>query len=239
MKILVISDLHIDTHDSFGIFQWEEKDFIAKLERVKKKYEIDRIILNGDTYDLYKYDILEIKKKNQHLMEYFNNGDFVFIKGNHDMLDTHSLDYFQITNSSGQTIHIEHGHNADWLNGNRLGRALCKLGFYFLKGIIHFKFLLNLYFTIIHKSDQIYHVSKKYNTIKYLLYALRLLKDHDVVIFGHTHKLESHHTYYINKKKRYINTGTCSMGRFQGVVMDTETLKYELIKESKESNKKK
>jgi hypothetical protein len=51
-----------------------------------------------------------------------------------------------------------------------------------------------------------------------------------MVILAHTHKLESHHTYYLNKKKRYLNCGSCSMGRFQGVVLDTETLDYELIK---------
>lgn len=39
------------------------------------------------------------------------------------------------------------------------------------------------------------------------------------------------------KKKRYLNTGSCSLGRFQGIVLDTETLKYELIKEVRGSVK--
>ena len=101
----------------------------------------------------------------------------------------------------------------------------------------HSKYMMDIYFKIVAIEDQINHIPKKYNTIKYLTYALKLLKEHDVVILAHTHKLESHHTYYLNKKKRYLNCGSCSMGRFQGIVMDTETLKYELIKENRLSMK--
>ena len=104
-----------------------------------------------------------------------------------------------------------------------------------LKKFSHSKWLMDIYFKKVALEDEINHIPKKYNTIKYLTYALKLLKDHDVVILGHTHKLESHHTYYLNKKKRYLNSGACTLGRFQGIIMDTETMKYELIKESKEA----
>jgi len=96
---------------------------------------------------------------------------------------------------------------------------------------------MKFYFKLIDLDNQISQIPKRYNTIKYLTYALNLLKEHDVVILGHTHKLESHHTYYLNKKKRYLNSGSCSLGRFQGIIMDTETLKYELINENKFSMK--
>ena len=56
------------------------------------------------------------------------------------------------------------------------------------------------------------------------------LRSYDVVILGHTHKLEAHKTYYLNSKKLYLNTGTCSMGRLQAVILNTETLKYDTIK---------
>jgi predicted phosphodiesterase len=238
MNILILSDLHIDTHDNFGIFQWDEMELIMHIEQIRDHYSIDKIIFNGDTFELFKYSLDEIKNSNPVLMQYFKDKDFVFIKGNHDMLNDVGVDYYKMTNSSGQIIHIEHGHNADWLDGTSTGRALCRFGFSLLKKISHFKSLLNIYFNIVAINDQINHIPKKYNTIKYLTYALKLLKDNDVVILGHTHKLEAHHTYYLNKKKRYLNCGTCSLGRFQAIVMDTETLKYELIKESKDSIKK-
>ncbi len=238
MIILVLSDLHIDTHDAFGIFQWNEMELIMQIERMRDLYSINKVIFNGDTFELYKYRLDEIRKSNPIISEYFKDKDFIFIKGNHDMLNDVGIDHYQITNSNGQSIHIEHGHNADWLDGTKFGRALCKYGLSFLKKISHNKLLLDIYFKIIATSDAIYHIPKKYNTIKYLTYALKLLKDHDVVILGHTHKLEAHHTYYLNKKKRYLNSGSCSLGRFQAIVMDTETLKYDLIKENKDSIRK-
>jgi predicted phosphodiesterase len=235
MNILVLSDLHIDTGDSFGTFQWNENDFISQIEKMKYLYSPDKIIFNGDTFELLKYRYEDIVNANKTLIEYLRNKDFVFIKGNHDLLYDSAVNEYEITNSSGQTIHIEHGHNADWFDGSKLGRAVSKLGFSLLKKLSDYKFLMDIYFKIVAFGDQINHIPKKYNTLKYLTYALKLLKEHDVVILSHTHKLESHHTYYLNKKKRYLNTGSCSMGRFQGIVMDTETLRYDLIKEAKGS----
>jgi predicted phosphodiesterase len=136
-------------------------------------------------------------------MRYFEDNDFVFIKGNHDLINEYALDYFDITNSQGQIIHLEHGHKADWMNGTKFGREIGKLALSLLKKMSHSKYLMDIYFKIITLEDEINHIPKKYNTIKYLTYALSLLKLYDVVIMGHTHKLESHHTYYLNQKKRY------------------------------------
>lgn len=237
MNILVISDLHIDTRDNFGTFQWDEMDLIMQIEGMRDIHEVDKVIFNGDVFELFKYRYDDIRKANPILMRYFADNDFVFIKGNHDIVSDYGVNSYDIVNSHGQSIHIEHGHNADWLNGTRFGRAIGKYGLSLLKKMTHSKTMMNIYFKVVAIEDQINHIPKKYNTIKYLTYALKLLKEHDVVILGHTHKLESHHTYYLNKKKRYLNSGSCSMGRFQGIIMDTETLKYELIKESKESIK--
>jgi predicted phosphodiesterase len=237
MNILVISDLHIDTSDTFGTFQWNEMDFIMQIENMRELYSLDKVIFNGDTFELLKYKYEDIANANPALISYFRDKDFVFIKGNHDIVNSLGLENYQITNSRGETIHIEHGHNADWFNGKRIGRAIGKFGFSILKKLSHHKYLMDIYFKIVALNEQLNYIPKNYNTLKYLTYALRLLKEHDVVILSHTHKLESHHTYYLNKKKRYLNTGSCSLGRFQGLVMDTETLKYELIKETKVSVK--
>jgi predicted phosphodiesterase len=235
MNILVLSDLHIDACDNFGTFQWKEMDLIMQIEGIRDIYSIDKVILNGDVFELVKYTYDEIRKANPVLMRYFNDNDFVFIRGNHDIINEFSVDHLNITNSHGQTIHIEHGHKADWINGTRFGRGIGKLALLLLKKMSKYKYMMDMYFRLIALEDEINHIPKKYNTIKYLTYALRLLKEYDVVILGHTHKLESHHTYYLNQKKRYLNSGACSLGRFQGIILDTETMKYELIKESQES----
>jgi predicted phosphodiesterase len=235
MNILVLSDLHIDTNDSFGTFQWDRREFIVQLEMLRDHFNISKVIFNGDVFELMKYSFSDIANTNRLLIRYFRDKDFIFIKGNHDIINRFGKDFYRITNSKGQTIHIEHGHNADWFNGSRFGRTLGRIGFSILKKMSGYKPLMKLYFRIVAIEDQINHIPKRYNTLKYLTYALKLLKENDLVILGHTHKLEAHHTYYLNKKKRYLNCGTCSLGRFQGIVLNTETLKYELIKETKDS----
>jgi predicted phosphodiesterase len=235
MKILILSDLHIDTGDTFGTFQWKEKDLILQIERIRDMHSIKKVVFNGDVFELLKYRYEDIEKANPLLMKYFMDKDFIFIKGNHDIVNSFGLDHYQITNSDGQVIHIEHGHLADWFNGSGFGQAISKLGFTLLKKLSNSKRMMHLYLKLVAFEDQINHIPKKYNRIQYLTYALRLLKDFDVVILGHTHKLESHHTYYLNKKKRYLNCGSCSLGRFQAIILDTETLKYEMIKENKAS----
>lgn len=235
MNILVISDLHIDTNDKFGTFQWAEDDLIRQIDSLRDIYSIDKVIFNGDTFELLKYKLDDIYKSNPKLMTYLQNKDFIFINGNHDIVLETGVKFHRITNSRKQTIHIEHGHNADWFNGTRFGQAIGKFALSALKKISHVKPVMDIYFKIVELEEQLNYIPKKYNTLKYLTYALRLLKDHDVVILAHTHKLEAHHTYYLNIKKRYLNCGSCSLGRFQGIVMDTETLKYEMIKETKET----
>ncbi len=237
MNILVLSDLHMDNCDNFGTFQWDEMELIMQIEGLRDIYNIDRVIFNGDIFELLKYRYDDIARANPVLIRYFRDNDFIFIKGNHDMMYDGGIDHFQITNSAGQIIHIEHGHNADWFNGSKSGRSVGKFALSLLKKMSRYKILMDIYFKIVAFEDQINHIPKNYNTLKYLTYALKLLRKYDVVILAHTHKLESHHTYYLNKKKRYLNCGTCSLGRFQGILMDTETLKYDLIKETRESIK--
>ena len=227
---MILSDLHIDNGDRFGTFSWKPKRVIKAMEKLMDAYQIDQVVLNGDVFDLYKYTFKEVYRNNFELISYFNRKKFIYIRGNHDLFNPFAKDWHTIINSKGQTIHIEHGHNADFLNGTRLGRSISQFGFYLLKKSIHLPIVEKIYFKAVEWDDQINRVPKKYNTFKYLNYALKLLRTHDVVILGHTHKLETHKTYYLNNKKIYLNTGTCSMGRLQVIILDTESLKYETIK---------
>ena len=57
MNILVLSDLHIDTRDNFGTFQWDEMELIMQIEGLRDIYNIDRVIFNGDVFELLKYSL--------------------------------------------------------------------------------------------------------------------------------------------------------------------------------------
>lgn len=239
MKLLILSDLHIGTGEKFGTFGWESDDFVFILERIKKKYQIDSVVLNGDVFELYQHTFDAIEQKNTSIVNYLKKSNYYYIRGNHDWINDFGNENLLITNSKGKKIYIEHGHNADFLNGTQLGRFLCRTGFHLLRILMKKDWFLSFYFRFIEFNDQVERIPKKYDSYQYLKYALRLLKNYDVVVLGHTHKIEEHKTYYLNNKKRYINCGSCSLGRFQGIILNTETLKYDTIKLSKEKIQKK
>lgn len=239
MNLLILSDLHLDCGDRFGTFGWKPKKFIRQIEKLIEQYSIDSVVLNGDVFDLYKYTFKQVYKANFELISYFKRNGFIFLRGNHDILNPFAKDSHIISNSKGKTIYIEHGHNADFMNGTRLGRAIELLGFYILKKTIHYSFIQKFYFRVVEYDDEVNRIPKKYNSYRYLKYALKLLRNYDVVILGHTHKLESHKTYYLNNKKIYMNSGTCSLGRLQALVLNTETLEFEMIKVNKREGAKK
>lgn len=233
MNLLVISDLHIGKNDNFDTFGWNSEEFIETIERIRKLLKIERIVLNGDIFELMKYKFEDIEKAYPKLLDYLNNDYFVHLNGNHDFMLENGKFVYEITNSNGKVIHIEHGHNADFLNGTKLGRLFGNIGFKILKYLTTFELVLKTYHKIVEFEDQVHRIPRKYDSVKYLQYALRVLKDSDLVVLAHTHKIEAHKTYYLNKKKRYLNCGSCSLGRLQAVIIDTETLKYETIKLNK------
>ncbi len=231
MKILIISDLHIGNNDDFSTFSWKAGNFIRAIELLKAEESIDKIVLNGDVFELYKYSFDEIVESNPSLVEYLmSHPDIIYLKGNHDAICPLGEESTSMINSHGNRIYIEHGHTADFMNGTFLGRKIQTFGFNLLRWGSKARWILNIYQKLLLAGEAINKIPKKYDSIRYLTHALHLLKNNDVVILGHTHKIESHKTYYLNKKKLYINCGSCSLGRFQGVILNTETLDYETIK---------
>ncbi len=230
MNILVISDLHLGVNGKADIFHWNDEGFINILEDVQEHSNVEKIILNGDVYELYKHRREDIEKKHSKLLKYLRDKEAVFIKGNHDAIVEDSQINWTHVNSKGCRIHVEHGHNADFFNGTKFGRAIGHFLMVLLKLMCRIDFVNRIYLHIVKLDDEISRIPRRYNSYKYLNYALKLLKKNDVVILGHTHKMEIHKTWHFNSKKRYLNCGSCSMGRFHGIVLNTETLRYETVK---------
>lgn len=230
MNLLILSDFHIGPGEGAGSFGWSTEEFISSLEIVKARYNIDKVVLNGDIFEMYTYRYADIEESMPELVNYFKSPDFVYIRGNHDAWCHYGLDSYTIKNSEGKTIYIEHGHNADFLNGTRVGRMICLLFFAFIRQMQKSGRGSRWYIRLLERIDDVNRIPKKYDTYKYLKYALNLLRTYDVVVLAHTHKLEEHKTYYLHHKKRYLNSGSCSLGRFQGIVLDTETLQFGTLK---------
>lgn len=230
MKLLVVSDLHIGSGDSCDVFGWNHKTFKNFIEGQILSQGIDKVIINGDFFELYKYKYSEVEKHSKDLIEYLTGDAFIYIHGNHD-ITKQALSEYDITNSKGQTIHFEHGHKADFLNGTLFGRSLGRFTLATIRQVsLMSAKIRKLYLHINLSSENNNYKPRKYNTLKYLQYALNKLKHYDMVVLGHTHKVETHETYYNNTKKYYLNSGSCSIGKFQGLIIDTETLRYETLK---------
>ncbi|MFW6243091.1 MAG: metallophosphoesterase [bacterium] len=229
-NILVISDLHIGNGDIFDTFGWDDKEFISSLEIIKKEEKIDLVIFNGDVFELYKYTWNQIYEKRKKLIDYFIDSKYILIKGNHDAISPIGQNSWEYKNTDNKIIKIEHGHAADFMSGRKWGRKLQRFGFKLLKKISNLKWFKKIYMKYVEIDDYIHHIPKKYHTYRYLKYALFRLKKTDFLILGHTHKIEEHKIYYLNNKKIYLNSGTCQLGRFQGLVINLEKLNYNSIK---------
>jgi len=231
MKILVFSDWHLDAGDPLGWFGWDEKRFIEKLEKTITYYQPDKIILNGDIFELYRYRKAEIVSRYKDLLRFLQRYSVIFIRGNHDSISHTGLDYYEIS-YEGKRILILHGHQADFLNGNSLMRLLVRIGMKILRLFSHITFIREWYIRVYKFLDTKPLDSRRENDFKYLAYAIRLLdRKYDAVILGHTHQQEDLVLYQRVRKKYYLNSGTCSRRRFQGIFFDIERWTYTLINE--------
>jgi predicted phosphodiesterase len=232
MKLLVLSDLHIGLNRDEDNFKWNTDDFIFTIEQMRIEHGVDKIVLNGDIFELYKHSYKDIIKSphNKKLFDYLFRDLFIFIRGNPDFVSPDGSTRLLLKNKKKQVICIEHGHNADWLNGTRTGRFIGNWFFRFIKILIKNSFFKSIYYSIVKWDDQIERIPRKYHSIKYLNYGLKLLREFDMVILGHTHKLTTVNTYYNISIKRYLNSGTCTQKMFQGLIIDTVTLVYDTIK---------
>jgi predicted phosphodiesterase len=229
MKIFVVSDLHLEASETLGTFGWDQNEFIAKMESIRKSYSIDKVVLNGDTFDMCKSPYERIVEKNKKLLDYLREIKAVFIKGNHDNGLAFGQKHFGVINSKGEKVFIEHGHQGDFINGTAAGRLMGKLFYQLLKCATRIPFIQAWYYGYLER-DEGFKGHRKYDSYKYLRHAVNLHKKYDVVILGHTHKMEHHNTFSSGNFKRYFNSGSCSFGRFQGIVLDTETLAHKTIR---------
>jgi predicted phosphodiesterase len=223
MKLFIVSDLHISDTDNLGTFGWGQDEFIERMESIRNNHGIDRIILNGDVFDLYKSDFRDIEARHHRVIDYLKGIGAVFLKGNHDGGLPFGQDNLRIVNGKGERIHIEHGHRGDFINGTMLGRFATTLFYKILKLAARLSVTRRLYYAYLLHDEGLKGLGK-YNSYKYLRYAVKLLRKADVVVLGHTHKMEIHDSFWRNSKKRYFNSGACTFGRFQGIILNTETL---------------
>ena len=226
MKILSISDLHVCADKSFDKFQWADKEFIEKIEYYKTLHKIDTVVIAGDVYEMYFFDENEIKEKNPYLYSFLENTPWIVcLKGNHDRLTKHNDKYVY------DKVYIEHGHKGD-IYGipvvNLIVESFHKVLDFLIRNIPALK---RFYISKYQKYMSDYEGEGAKDSLRVLKRALRLLERYDLVVMGHTHIQQILDFNFKNSRKIYANTGTCSSHRFEGVIIDTDTLSVELVNE--------
>jgi UDP-2,3-diacylglucosamine pyrophosphatase LpxH len=112
MSILIVGDIHIGDSKS------AHRDFYEFLRRSEND-DVDRLIINGDLFDLWVSSIDTVLLEGAYLLKYIHDrfGDkFVYILGNHDkcfdplrIISDIMVDRLVI-NINGKRILITHGH---------------------------------------------------------------------------------------------------------------------------------
>ena len=226
MRLLIISDLHIGDGSEKDMFGWDEFEFIKMLKYWRPK--VDHIILNGDTFELYKFTMEDIINARPRLVSHiYDNCEL--IKGNHDFLIKAKKKL--VIKTKDFSCLIEHGNSIDGREGFVAGQLLDRFLYILLSTITRIPFINDIYIKIYPTIEKSL-MSKYYkdsNDLIFLNYAFKKLFKYDIVVLGHTHTQKIIHTKYEGKYKVYVNCGTCSETNFQGVLLDTELRDVRLI----------
>lgn len=227
MKFFICSDWHMGDGSAMDRFGWSEEEIIQGLSIIKQ--QVDEVVLLGDIYENYKFSLKKIREAYPKLCFFLENTPWIRrIRGNHDFVGEYPERY--VISEERHSILMEHGYSADF-NGSLLGRLFCRLWYRCLCTFKDSALMQKLAVT-----DLSLEKEREYrNTYahKYLLHAAKKWKDYDVVVLAHSHDQEMLRSRYREKDTLYLNCGTCSEGRWQGIFLDTATLAYQFINEEK------
>jgi len=218
-KILIISDLHLadgSPTDDFGTDE-NTKDREDKLIQFINHYNPTKIYFNGDIYELWQVSMKKIKKAHQTILDFIKTDiRVVEIIGNHDY-ELGETKIVNITTNNNKKVLISHGYFNDPGMGTKITRFFC-----WILGKIEKWFLPFI--------DNFFAKKKFFNTPtqeRVKRYAEKMFKKgYDIVICGHTHV----HVCENIDGKIYANCGKCQEGSLEGVLLDIETGKVELVK---------
>jgi predicted phosphodiesterase len=231
MKIAVISDLHLGPGDASDSFGHSDADFLKFLRRLESDFE--RIVLLGDVWEtltsLWPFDpqagLRRARQAHADLARRFEEHKYLYVHGNHDIVTgaTEGAPEEFLIESDGVRLLFTHGHRHDWLIRQArwlsewcvwLGAWIRRVG---LSALYQFGNFLDLAM-----SQPGAHPSR--DSFQNWAFSLARHRSADVVITGHTH-----HALRSNCDSRlFLNSGSCSEGRFSYLAIDTKSDVYDV-----------
>jgi UDP-2,3-diacylglucosamine pyrophosphatase LpxH len=237
MKLAVISDLHLG-HGRADQFGHEEGRFLEFLDHLEDNFE--RVVLLGDIYETLSVrpaaQVRELKRaKEDHkaIAERFERPMYRYLHGNHDLV-AGTLDNLPDTltlNVDGQRFAFMHGHQFDWVV--KKARFVSEWTAWLASWLVRFGMA-----PIIKATETIERwvmgvdggapsdptKLAKPDRFQRAAMGWAAANQVDVVVTGHTH----HGTITPHGDRLFLNSGSCSEGRFSYLALDTKAGDYSL-----------
>ena len=223
MKIAVISDLHLGGGGRVDRFGHADSTFLRFLSFLEGSFE--RIVLLGDVFELlhgglpgsFSAQLQKVRAAHPAIFERFRRPPYTYIHGNHDLASRKLLGAPQdlLIDADGARLLFVHGHQADWIV-----RSLYPLAVFtsWVGGMIE-RLLGPLIARRLDDVDNWLLSARRVGPCPFQGWAVAqaVRARADVVVTAHTHlPLVAEHG-----DRLYMNSGTCSRGRFNFLSIDT------------------
>lgn len=225
MNIAVISDLHLGSEHDTDSFGHDEAEFLRFLSFLERNFE--RIVLLGDVWETLtsacpwraRRELTQARDRHPELARRFSRPCYTYIHGNHDLIarDVDGAPEQLSLEADGKRLLFMHGHGHDRLI--RMARHLVELGVC-IGGWIRRAGCHRLYQHLDRLDQARSAVSVDAEQCSFQAWAMGVGSQGsaDIVVTGHTHvPVASEHG-----SRMYMNSGSCSRGRFTYLALDTK-----------------
>jgi predicted phosphodiesterase len=228
VHIAVISDLHLGAGGRADGFGHDDSDFLRFLDFLEGNFE--RIVLLGDIWETLtspipwrvRASLLEARATHYEIAKRFEQPSYTYIHGNHDLIAgvvDRAPDRWVLP-VDGKRIVFTHGHHHDGFLC--MARHLVELGVC-VGGWLRRMGLRYLYemFEALEQRRACLGLDPRSSFQRWAV-GVAERAESDIVVTGHTHvaRVSEH------GPRLYLNSGSCSNGRFSYLAMDTRTDSY-------------
>jgi len=227
MRLAVISDLHLGRGDAADRFGHDDGEFVRFLRALEADHE--RIVLLGDVYETLTSEhpsrqieeLARVREAHPEVVARLGLPRYTYVVGNHDAVAARVLGAVPelALQDGGARLLFSHGHLHDWLirEARQVAETLVWLGGWLqrlgLKGFFH---LFDALDPVLRGSDPRHPERCSFQR---WAVAQALRRRVDVIVTGHTHEGRRSPV----GSTLYLNSGTCSEGRFEFLSLDTRS----------------
>lgn len=231
MRLAVISDLHLGRRDVVDHFGHGDDAFVRFLKFLEGSFE--RIVLLGDIYETLTSrvpqqqaaELRAAREAHPEIVARFARPQYTYVHGNHDLVagsllrapEEHAIE------ADGVRLLFTHGHRHDWII--RRMRHVSEWGVW-AGGWLR-RFGMHAMFRTFERLDaRLRNATQDPSTCTFQRWAMSLghQRSADVVVTGHTHL----GSLALHGSRLFLNSGTCSEGKFAFLAIDTRRGEYRL-----------